>query len=369
MVNKERLVEDFISMVRIDSLSFQERDLADWLKKELTDLGFELMEDDAGRHYNSNCGNIYGFLQGEPGSEPLLLSAHMDTVAPGKGKKAILHEDGTITSDGSTVLGADDFSGIVAILEAVRTIKEQGLRHRSIEVLFTIAEEVYIRGSEVFDYSIIKSREAYVLDLSGPVGYAAIAAPSVLSFDACIRGRAAHAGFSPELGINAIKLAAEAIAQIRQGRTDENTTVNIGMIEGGKARNIVSDECLIKGEVRSLSHEKAEAEIRNIKNTFASVAEKYEAKLSFTTDIGCLAYRIDAGHPVVENFLAACKELGYESRLIDTFGGSDNNNFVKHGISGIVMACGMNKVHSCSEYTHVDELVRCCNIVIKLLTI
>lgn len=363
------MTEEFMKLAGIDSLSFQERDMADILKSTLTDLGFEVFEDKAGKYYKGNSGNIYAFLQGEPGLEPLLLSAHMDTVAPGKGKKAILHEDGSITSDGSTVLGADDLSGIVAILEAVRVIKENRRPHRSIEILFTIAEEAYIRGSEVFDYSIIKSKEAYVLDLEGPVGYAAIAAPTLLSFDAVIKGKASHAGFEPERGINAIKAAAECITQTRQGRVDDITTVNIGMIEGGKARNIVSDECILKGEVRSLSHSKAESEIMKIEKVFTETAKKYKAKLSFSVDIGCLAYKTDTGHPVVERFLRACGELGYESKLIDTFGGSDNNNFMKHGINGIVMACGMNKVHSCHEYTHVDELEKCCNIVIKLLTI
>lgn len=368
MVNKVRIAEEFMNLVKVDSLSFQERDIADILTKSLFDLGFEVSEDNAGNYYKGSCGNIYGYLQGEPGSEPILLSAHMDTVAPGKGKKAILHEDGTITSDGSTVLGADDLSGIVSILEAVRVIKEHKLLHRSIEVLFTIAEEVYIRGSDVFDYSIIKSKEAYVLDLDGPVGYAAVAAPTLLSFDATIQGKASHAGFAPELGINAIAIAAECITQIKQGRIDDNTTVNIGMIEGGKARNIVSDECILKGEVRSLSHDKAVSEITDIKKIFKSVTEKYHAGLSFSTDIGCLAYKTDTEHAVVKRFIGACDELKYETKLIDTFGGSDNNNFMKHGITGIVMACGMNKVHSCNEYSHIDELEKCCNIVIKLIT-
>lgn len=369
MVNRERITEEFMNLVKIDSLSFQEREIADILKKTLLELGFEVYEDEAGKYYNTSCGNIYGYLPGEPGFEPILLSAHMDTVAPGKGKRAILHEDGTITSDGTTVLGADDLSGIVSILEAVRVIKEKRIAHCSIEVLFTIAEEVYIRGSDVFDYSRIKSKEAYVLDLTGPVGYAAIAAPTVLSFDAVIKGKAAHAGFAPELGINSIAIAAEVISQITQGRLDDNTTLNIGLIEGGKARNIVSDECIFKGEVRSLSNAKAEAEIKNIKKVLAATSIKYQADFELVTDIGCLAYRTDTEHKVVKRFLSACKELGYETRLIDTFGGSDNNNFAKHGISGIVMASGMNNVHSCNEYTHVDELIKCSNIVIKLISI
>lgn len=368
MVNKMRLAQEFMDLVRIDALSFKEREIADVLKKTLLELGFDVYEDDAGRYYNGSCGNIYAYLQGDPLLEPLLLSAHMDTVTPGKGKKAILHEDGSITSDGSTVLGADDLSGIVSILEAIRVVKEQKLNHRSIEILFTIAEEVYIRGSEVFDYSIIKSKEAYVLDLSGEVGTAAIAAPTVLSFDAEIRGRASHAGFAPELGINAIAMAAEGIAQIKQGWADDSTTVNVGLIEGGKARNIVSDICTVKGEVRSLSHERAEAEIENIKRIFTTVKDKYQGELSFSSDVGCLAYKTDKEHPVVRSFVKACKELGYEAVLTNTYGGSDNNNFVKHGVTGIVMACGMNKVHSCNEYTHIEQLEKCCNIVIKLIT-
>lgn len=368
MVNKMRLAQEFMDLVKIDALSFQEREIADLLKKTLLELGFEVYEDDAGRYYNGSCGNIYAYLNGDPELEPVLLSAHMDTVTPGKGKRAMLHEDGTITSDGNTVLGADDLSGIVSILEAVRVVREQKLKHRSIEILFTIAEEVYIRGSEIFDYSIIKSKEAYVLDLSGPVGEAAIAAPTVLSFDAEIRGRASHAGFAPELGINAIAIAAEGIAQIRQGWADETTTVNVGLIEGGKARNIVSDICIVKGEVRSLSHERAEAEIEGIKRIFTAVTEKYQGELNFSSDIGCLAYKTDKEHSVVKRFVKACEELGFEATLTKTYGGSDNNNFVKHGITGIVMACGMNKVHSCNEYTHIDQLEKCCNIVIKLIT-
>ncbi|HWT27756.1 MAG TPA: M20/M25/M40 family metallo-hydrolase [Mobilitalea sp.] len=368
MVNKTRITEEFCSLVEIDSLSFQEREIADIIKKSLSNLGFTVKEDDAGKHYSGNCGNIYGYLEGELEGEPLLFSAHLDTVGPGVNKKAIVHEDGTITSDGSTVLGADDLSGIVSILEAVRTIKENGLPHRSIEILFTIAEEVYIRGSEVYDYSGIRAKEAYVLDLSGPVGTAALTAPTLVSFTATIHGKASHAGFAPELGINAIAVAAKAITQIKQGRIDEDTTVNIGLIEGGKARNIISDLCILKGEVRSLHHGKALSETDKIKDIIHEVALENHAEEVFETEFGCLAYKVEQEHPVVRRFEKACAELGYEFSYIDTFGGSDNNNFMRYGITGIVVACGMNQVHSCSEYTHIEELAKCSEIVLRLMT-
>lgn len=368
MINTTRLTEEFCKLVSIDSSSFKEREMADLLTAYLTELGFEVTEDKAYEHYDGNAGNIYGFLKGDIEGDPILFSAHMDTVEPGSGKKAVVHEDGTITSDGTTVLGADDLSGVVAILEAVRTIKEEGLSHRSIEVLFTIAEEVYIRRSEVFDYSQIQAKEAYVLDLSGPVGTAALKAPTLVSFEARFTGKAAHAGFAPEKGIHAISVAAEAITAIRQGRIDEETTVNVGTIEGGLARNIVPENCILKGEVRSLNHDKSLAEVEKIREIFKATADLRGAALDFETSFGCIAYDVDREHEVVNRFELACRELGYKTDYIATFGGSDNNNFVRNGITGIVMACGMNEVHSCKEYTHVEELKRCSNITLKLMT-
>lgn len=368
MINRERITKEFCELVAIDSIAFQERKMADTLIKLLSDLGFEVKEDDKGKLYHSNCGNVYGFLKGEMEGEPLLFSAHMDTVEPGINKEAILHEDGTITSDGTTVLGADDMSGVVSILEAVRTLKERGIPHRSIEVLFPFAEEVYIKGSEVYDFTAIKSKEAYVLDLDGFVGTAAIKAPTLVSFTAKFIGKASHAGFAPEEGIHSIGIAAEAITQIRQGRIDEETTVNVGTIEGGKARNIVPEICILQGEVRSQQHEKAVAEADKIKEIFEAVALKHQAKLEFTTSFGCIAYEVPLGHSVIRRFEKVCQDLGYPTKLIHTFGGSDNNNFYRNGITGIVLACGMNKVHSLKEYTSIDELEKCSNIVLNLMT-
>lgn len=367
-MNEERLVKEFCKLVEIDSPSFDERKMADQLKDYLIELGFTVYEDNVGLHYKGGCGNIYGFLKGDLKGEPLLFSAHMDTVEPSKNKKAMVHPNGRITSAGNTVLGADDISGIVAILEAVRTIKEEGLPHRSIEVLFTIAEEVYIRGSEVFDYSMIRSKRAYVLDLSGAVGEAAITAPTLISFTAEVQGKSAHAGFAPENGIHAIAIAAEAIVKVKQGRVDSKTTVNIGKIEGGLATNIVPETCTIVGEVRSFDHNKALREVDRINEIFQTVTGQHKASCQFTSSFGCIAYNIDMMHPVVKNYEAACNRLGIRTKYVKTFGGSDNNNFVRHGINGIVIACGMNKVHSTEEYTLVSELMKCSNIVFELMT-
>lgn len=209
MINQERLLKEFFHLVSLDAESYEERDIADYLKQRLTALGLTVEEDQAGeallslaaksgRNPAKRAGNIYGYLKGNKEGDAILFSAHMDTVSPGKGKKAVLHEDGTITSDGTTVLGSDDAAGLAAILEALAQIQEKSLPHPDIEVLFPVAEEPYAQGSRLFDYSKVRAKKAYVLDLSGPVGGAATAAPSILSFHIVVEGKAAHAGFCPE---------------------------------------------------------------------------------------------------------------------------------------------------------------------------
>lgn len=203
-IDKERLIADFLSLTTGSAESLDERRVADLLTEKLNLIGFSVSEDDAGQKLGGNTGNLYGFLKGTIPGLPLLLSAHMDTVKPGENKHPVLHEDGTITSDGTTVLGADDAAGIVEILEGIRCVQEAALPHRDIEILFPVAEEIYIQGSGVFDFSQIRAKEAYVLDMSGEVGSAAVRAPSLISFQVTVKGKASHAGFAPENGIHVI---------------------------------------------------------------------------------------------------------------------------------------------------------------------
>lgn len=364
MVRLDRLTDKFVELTKIDSPSFQEREMADRLTRDLKTLGFSVWEDDAAEKVNGNAGNLYAFLPGTEGS-PLLFSGHMDTVSPALNKKAQLHPDGTITSSGDTVLGADDVSGLAVILEAVASIQEDGLPHRPLEILFTIAEEPYDCGSEVFDYGKIKSKEAYVLDLSGEIGGAAYAAPTILSFCVEISGKASHAGFAPEKGIHAIAAAADAISRLKMGHLDEETTLNIGTIQGGTATNIIPDRCVVNGEIRSYSHSAAKAALQSAADQFAESAASYGAQCRIRSREGCRAYEVPPDHPVILRYQAACRKNGMEATLFKTFGGSDANNFSKYGITSIVIANAMFNVHSCSEYTvpsdmeKVTEVVRC----------
>lgn len=377
MINRERLVSQFKKMVEFDSETYHEREIADYLTAELRQLGFEVREDDAGFRLKESIpeygngaptGNLYGYLKGNADSEPILLSAHLDTVRPGIGKRAVEDEQGIITSEGDTVLGADDLSGIAAILEAVRVIRENGLSHPDIEVLFPVAEESYGKGSRLADYSKIKSRLAYVFDLSGEIGLAATGAPTLLSFEIRVKGKNAHAGFCPQLGINAIEIAAHAIAGLKQGWVDEETTVNIGKITGGKQSNIVSDECIVWGEIRSLKDSCAMEEWDRVKQVFedAAASRKGSCEIHFEKQIE--AYEIGNEEEVVKRFQKVCASLGLKGTTQYTLGGSDNNHYVRNGIRGIVVACGMNEVHTPKEFTTAEELEKSAALALGLIT-
>ncbi|MCL2035524.1 MAG: M20/M25/M40 family metallo-hydrolase [Oscillospiraceae bacterium] len=367
-MNTKRLLDTFFEMVSVDSPSLDERKLCDYLASCLTELGFAVYEDDAGEHLGGTCGNLFGYLDGDATLETLLFSSHMDTVEPSRGKTAVLHGDGRITSAGDTVLGADDLAGVAAILEALRSIREQGLPHRPIEVLFTIAEEFYCRGAGRFDYSRLKSREAYVLDLSGPVGTAAYKAPTILSFTVTITGKAAHAGFASKDGVHAIAVAAKAISSLQMGQVDDETTCNIGLIEGGTARNIIPDRCTLKGEIRSYSHAKALKQIEHVKRIFDESAAISGATAELEPVCDIEAYETGCEHPVVKRFESVCSFFGLPFALTPTFGGSDNNHFAKHGITGLVIATAMNSCHSREEYTTVSELEWITGLVTALMT-
>ena len=228
MIDEKRIADFFAELVSIDSPSLEEREMADTLKIKFAEIGVTFTEDHTQEQTGSNAGNLFARIPGSLAGAPVLFAAHMDTVEPAKGKKAVSHEDGTVTSDGTTVLGADDLAGVTVIYEAVRHLIETKTPHRPIEILISTGEELYCKGANAFDYSQVQAKEAYVLDLSGAIGAAAYAAPTLVSFAAKIQGKAAHAGFHPEDGINSIQAAAHAIAQLPQGHVDESTTANIG---------------------------------------------------------------------------------------------------------------------------------------------
>lgn len=371
-IDPERLVKRFSEYVGYDSESYHEKALGERIKHDLESLGLKVSTEGTDSEYlkehPASFPNIYAFLKGDKEGEPVLLSAHLDTVKPGTGKKLVVHEGGRITSEGDTVLGADDVSGLSAILEALTVVKEKGLSHPDIEVLISPAEEVFCEGASRFDYSKVRSKNAYVLDLTGPIGTAAYAAPTILSFEIEIKGRAAHAGFEPEKGINALNIAVEALKDLKTGHLDEQTTLNFGTIQGGTIKNAVPGFVRIEGEVRSMDGQRAINVKDRVFARFKEASDLYGGTLETHYTEHVKAYRVEKSSKTVDRFVKAAEALGLKPSFTETFGGSDGNYFNEIGIETIVLASGMEKVHSTEEYTTIDALFTAAELTVNLIT-
>ena len=371
MINKERLINEFINLTKFNSESFNEAKIEEYVLNELISLGVNVRVDNAReslKAYSDNpSNNLYGFLKGEGNS--LILSAHLDTVSPGNYKNAIIDND-RIKSDGTTVLGADCLASVASILEVLKVLKENNLKHKDIEIVFFVAEEPFAKGSRYFDYSLLKSKKAYVFDLEGNINNIAIAAPSIISFDLKILGKAAHAGFRPSDGINAISILGDSLKEIKLGKIDDITTVNIGLINGGSGINIVPDLIDLKGEIRSLDNDKALIELNRLKNIFEKNAKFYGGNIEFNYEIEFSAYNIDVNQDIIKDYNNAISKLNNDKiNYIKTFGGSDNNNLNMHGISGVVIGNGMRNVHSKDEYILIKDLEDTAKLILKLVTL
>lgn len=368
MVNASRIIDEFLELVRVDSVSGKERQVADLLKKKLAALGLEVWEDGAGRSVGSDTGNVIGRLPGKSGGPALFLCAHMDTVQPGHGVQPLV-EGEVIRSSGDTVLGADDKAGIAAILEVLRLVLEQQLEHGGLEVAFTIWEEGGLYGAKNLDYSRITARTGFVLDSDGSPGTIVTQAPSQDRIGATIRGKAAHAGINPEDGINAIQVASHAIARMKVGRIDHETTSNIGIISGGKAINIVPDSATLQGEARSLDSAKREAQTAHMCRAIREAAEKFGAKADIVTETIYPDFNLGADSPPVMIAAKAAENLGLTPRLKKTGGGSDANIFNGKGIAVAVLGIGMKKVHTTEEYIAVADLVKNARYLLEIVKV
>ncbi len=368
MVNTDRMIQNFTSMVALDSPSFDERLVCDYIKNYLADLGIEAHEDGAGAKIGGTTGNLIAYVDGEIDAEPLMFSAHMDTVEPARGKKAILHDDGTITSAGDTVLGSDDLAGVVSILEALTVMKENHIPHRPLELVFTVSEETHGGGVAELDFDALKAKQAYVFDLDGEVGTAASSAPTILTYTAKFIGKSAHAGFASHLGIHAVKAAALAVTKIPCGSMDDGVNANVGIIEGGKATNIVPDLCTITGEIRAFDDAKSDEKYHEVAAICKAAADEFGAKveMEYAKHIRC--FNVADDNIVVKRFKKVCAAMGLSGACVPTFGGSDNNVLAQYGIDGIVVSTAMNNCHSVDEFTTVDGLTQAATLALNLMT-
>lgn len=365
-MNNDRLISQFLDYVKISSPSTKEGDFAKVLKSDMEDIGFEVIVDDAGSKANSNTGNLIGYLKGNKDIDPIMFCAHMDTVTPCENIEPII-EDGIIKSAGNTILSGDDKAGIVAILEGIRHIKESNIPHGDIEVVFTICEEVGLLGAKYLDYSKIKSKMAFILDSGGPVGGVVVQGPAQAQIHAQFHGRAAHAGLEPEKGISAIQVASRAIDRMNLLRIDEETTANVGIINGGTATNIVTDYASVEFECRSLDQEKLDKQTKHMVDTIEEAAADFNSKVDIKVENVYPVFSISKDEPILDIIEKSMLKTGVEYNPQSTGGGSDTNIFNGKGINTVTLAVGMYNAHSVDEYIAVDDIILSAKLVANII--
>lgn len=355
------VIRYFLELVAIDSESRDERAVIDRLKSDLAELGADILEDDANTFTGGNAGNLHALIPGRADQKPILFCAHADTVKPGLGVKASITA-GRIHTDGTTVLGGDDKSGLAEIIMGIRDVVESGEPHAPIEVLVTVSEEIGLLGAKHFDKSKLRSAFGYALD-AHRVGDLVVGAPAQNSIRMVITGKEAHAGVEPEKGINAIRVAAEAIAAMPLGRIDHETTCNVGIISGGSATNIVPNRVELKGEARSHNPRKLEQVTADIRHAAESAVQRHNydfgaAALEWESKQEYAAFRVGDGEAVVQLALDALNDLGIKAEVTVGGGGSDANIINASGLPMIICGTGMNKVHTVAEDIEAEELKR-----------
>jgi len=375
MVNKDRLLEIFTHLVGIDSVSKEEGPICLELRGIFESMGAETFVDTAGEKTGSNTGNLIARFKGNTKCPPLLLNAHMDTVNPGK-EIAVIFKDGIFTSDGTTILGADDKSAIAIIIETIRILQENNLEYGPLEIVLTICEEIGLLGAKHLDYSLIAADHGYALDATDTEGIVTHA-PAANRIGFKVHGKDAHAGAAPEKGINAISLASKAISALDVGRIDHETTCNIGIIEGGIATNIVPNMVTVKGEARSHDKEKLRKITDEIVSSFKNVIDNYKKpvlddelpylEISIENDFSLT--NIPDNDPVVTLACKAAENLGRNMACKTSGGGADANIFFEKGITVGVLGTGMKDMHTVRESVKLDDMVRTVELLLEIIRI
>ena len=367
-MDNKRIIDEFLDLVKIDSHSKKEGKIANILTKKLEEIGFEVFVDDAGTKLGGETGNIIATLKGNKEGKKLLFSSHMDTVVPGEGVNPIVdYENGIIKSDGTTILGSDDKAGIVAILNGLRMIKENNISHSDIQVVFSICEEGGLNGAKNLDYSKINADYGFVLDSGGSPGEVVVKAPAQDAIKVTIKGKPAHAGLQPENGISAVMVASKAISNMNLLRIDEETTANIGIINGGSATNIVMPEIEIKAEARSLCEKKLENQTKHMIEVFENTAKEFGAEVIIDVNRAYSPFNIDEDDEIINIAKKAFNSMGVETKITSTGGGSDTNILNKNGIKSVILGVGMKKAHTLDEYISIKDLVDSCTMVYELI--
>lgn len=368
MIQPKRLAHYFITLCEIDSPGKQERGLVTYLTRFFSQFpNIKMAEDGSAHATGSNTGNLIVTLPGNnPGATPVFFNCHMDVINPCLGVQVDFSDD-IFTSRGDTVLGGDDKAGIAILMELTHILMENEVAYPLVQFVFTTGEEIGLLGAKSLDLDLLVAEYGFALDSTG-VDNAIIGAPAAVYIDAVVTGRAAHAGLNPEDGLNAILLCAQIMTHLTLGRIDEDTTANIGLIEGGTATNIIPEEVRMRGEIRSHNQHKLAQTIQEFKHAFAdhSMHGGGRAVVSFPAQYPVML--VDEGAAVVQHVLRAGKRLGRDIDLIVAGGGSDANILNFRGLPTVILGTGMAKVHSTSERIALADMIRTLELVVSVVT-
>jgi tripeptide aminopeptidase len=361
------LLDLFLELAAMSSPPGEERPVADHVVEYMRGLRLDVAEDDCGPSISSTMGNLLCRLEPTAeGGTPIFLCAHLDTVPPSGPIEPVV-EDGVIRNAAGTILGADDKAAVAVMLEATRRVVEDGRTHGGLELLFTPKEEVGLVGAYAFDHTRLHAEIGFVYDQAAPIGEIVLGAPSAVGIEATFHGRAAHAGMYPEEGRSAIAAAARAIADMRLGRIDEETSANVGVIEGGTARNIVPEHCSLRAEARSHDEEKLADLVREMTETMTFAATLEECEVEATVNRSYRAYRFRRGDAAVRLAAAALERTGYTPAFVLSGGGADANVFNERGLACVNLANGMAEIHTPNEHIAVADLEAMVDITLALL--
>jgi tripeptide aminopeptidase len=360
----------FLELVSIASPSGDERRVADRVGACLTELGLEWDEDSSGAEVGSNAGNIYCRLPGAEGNgaggTPIFLCAHLDTVPPTTTIEPIV-EEGIVRNANETILGADNKAAVVVMLEAARRIVGERRPHAGVELVFTTKEEVGLVGAGAFDASRLEARLGYVYDHAGPIGEIVLGAPFGRALEIRFHGRASHAGIAPEEGRSAIAAAARAIADLRLGRLDPETSANVGVIAGGVARNIVPEWCIVTAEARSHDEATIVGVVQEMLDACSFAASLSDCTMEAEVREQYRGYRFRPDAAVIRLAEGALRAVGETPTTVLCGGGADANVFNAAGIPCVVLANGMAAIHSPDEHITVADMETMVEVTLELV--
>lgn len=354
----------FVRLCEISSPTGEEGEVVAAVKAELDSFGLEVSEDDAAGPAGAGAGNLLLRIEGEkPGY--VLFCAHLDTV-PHIGPIEVVLDEGVYRSRGDTILGADNKAAVAVLMELASrySTKKPPI---GIEILLTVAEEQGLRGAAAFDISRLESKAGFVFDHATDIGEVITRSPSLLRITAEFTGVEAHAGLVPESGRSAILTAAQAISEMKLGRVDEETTANIGRIEGGSSGNIIPGSCRVSGEARSIEPERVTAVIAEMSDAMIWAASENGCEVDIVTEEVFRGYRTPDDSPALAAAEVALRERGHEPKRVATGGGSDANVFMAAGLDTLLLANGTYDNHTHDESVPRENLVEMLEICEEIL--